>query len=102
MERNKVLCNVQQAKNSDIDKLVDDILRSAPSKYKQSFDNHDTAVKSFAFLKSYIKGTEIEEMIKKVEFLDCQADSGLHIFDTGDSYNAISLFKLLNRTRTAA
>ena len=110
MERNKVLCNVQQAKHSDVDKVAEDILRLAHAKQKQAFDNHDVAVKSFAFLKLYVKGIEIEGMMKKVEFLDSQefirfnhqADSGLHIFDTGDSYNAISLFKLLNRTRTAA
>ena len=110
MERNKVLCNVVQARNAEVEKLVEDILRAAPARQKQSFDNHDIAVKSFAFVKLYIKGIEIEDMMKKVEFLDCQefirfnhqADSGLHIFDTGDSYNAISLFKLLNRTRTAA
>ena len=110
MERNKVLCNVQQTKHSDVDKVGEDILRTSPAKQKHSFDNHDIAIKSFAFLKLYVKGIELEEMMKKVQFLDSQefirfnhqADSGLHIFDTGDSYNAISLFKLLNRTRTAA
>ena len=41
MERNKVLCNFVQAKTAEVEKLVEDILRSAPARQKQSFDNHD-------------------------------------------------------------
>ena len=41
MERNKVLCNVQQAKHSEVDKVGEDILRTSPAKQKQSFENLD-------------------------------------------------------------
>ena len=109
MERNKVLCNEFQPKKSELDKVEEDIIRSAPSNKKQAYANHDIAVKAFASLKMQAKGTELEDMMKNVEFLNSQefirfnhqADAGLHIFETGESYNAISLFKLLNKTRTA-
>ena len=110
MERNKVLCNDLYAKKTEFDKVEEDIIRLAPAKQKQSYGNQGVAVKAFALLKIHLKGHELEDLMKRVEFLDCQefirfnyqADAGLHIFETGDSYNAISLFKLLNKTRTAA
>ena len=110
MERNKVLCNDIHMKKGELDKLEEDIIRLAPANQKQSYGNQGVAVKAFASLKLHVKGIELGDMIKKVEFLDSQefirfnyqADAGLHIFEAGDSYNAISLFKLLNRTRTAA
>ena len=110
MERNKVLCNDMHMKKGELDKVEEDIIRMAPANQKQSYGNQGVAVKAFASLKIHVKGIELAHMIKNVEFLDSQefirfnyqADAGLHIFETGDSYNAISLFKLLNKTRTAA
>ena len=109
MERNKVLCNDLNVKKVEFDKIEEDIMRLAPAKQKQLYGNQAIAVKAFASLKIHTKCNELEDMMKKLEFLDCQefirfnyqADAGLHIFETGDSYNAISLFKLLNRTRTS-
>ena len=110
MERNKVLCSDFNVKKAEFEKVEEDIIRLAPSKQKHSYGNQAIGVKAFASLKMHIKGMELEDMMKTVEFLDCQefirfnyqADAGLHIFETGDSYNAVSLFKLLNKTRTAA
>ena len=110
LERNKVLCNDVPLKKTELDKTEEDIIRLIPAKQKQSYGSQGIAVKAFASLRLHLKGKTLEDLMKKVEFLDCQefirfnyqADAGLHIFETGDSYNAVSLFKLLNRTRTAA
>lgn len=105
LERNKILCTTMASKSSSALKSVQDIERLLKSKNVQ---DKPIAVKAFALLCNHLQ-VDIFQIIehKGIEFLndedfvnlDSEALTGLNIFET--PHQAMSLFKVLNKTRTS-
>lgn len=105
LERNKILCTTMASKSSSASKSVQDIERLLKSKNVQ---DKPIAVKAFALLCNHLQ-VDIFQIIehKGIEFLndedfvnlDSEALTGLNIFET--PHQAMSLFKVLNKTRTS-
>ena len=87
-------------KNSDLTRAEEDIV-----KIKEDVKKVPLGLKAFANVKIHaniqdIKGVDILDTNEFILF-NSQADSGLNIFDSSESARGISLFKILNKTRTS-